>query len=145
MCPCYCRYWRAASETSALGGVVQPKRRCLAAYPVSAARKKRSRKSRIGHPDWVKLCVELNCAPNQNAFCYKWISNYWVEEWICREGKIFVFWFGAQFNSTLNFTQSGWLILFSPDLSFPANRWVKLPNTLFGCRTPPSADVSLRL
>ena len=25
---------------------------------------------RIGHPDWVKLCVELNCAPNQNTFCY---------------------------------------------------------------------------
>ena len=26
--------------------------------------------NRIGHPDWVKLCVELNCAPNQNTFCY---------------------------------------------------------------------------
>ena len=22
--------------------------------------------NRIGHSDWVKLCVELNCAPNQN-------------------------------------------------------------------------------
>ena len=30
----------------------------------------------------------------------------------------FVFWFGAQFNSTHNFTQSGWPILFIPDL-FP--------------------------
>ena len=27
-------------------------------------------RNRIGHPDWVKLCVELNCAPNQNTFCY---------------------------------------------------------------------------
>ena len=26
---------------------------------------------RISHPDWVKLCVELNCAPNQNTFCYR--------------------------------------------------------------------------
>ena len=26
--------------------------------------------NRISHPDWVKLCVELNCAPNQNTFCY---------------------------------------------------------------------------
>ena len=23
--------------------------------------------NRISHPDWVKLCVELNCAPNQNT------------------------------------------------------------------------------
>ena len=37
----------------------------------------------------------------------------------------FVFWFGTQFNSTLNFTQSGWLILFSPDLSLRATgNWV---------------------
>ena len=35
-----------------------------------------------------------------------------------REEENLVFWFGAQFNSTLNFTQSGWLILFSPDLHF---------------------------
>ena len=70
MCPCCCCYWRTASETSALDGVVQPKRLCLAAYPISAARKRRSGMNRIGHPDWVKLCVELNCAPNQNTFCY---------------------------------------------------------------------------
>ena len=25
-----------------------------------------SRLNMIGHPDWVKFCVELNCAPNQN-------------------------------------------------------------------------------
>ena len=38
--------------------------------------------------------------------------------WICREEENLVFCFGALFNSTLNFTQSGWLILFSPDLHF---------------------------
>ena len=27
----------------------------------------RSGLNRIGHPDWVKLCVELNCVPNQNT------------------------------------------------------------------------------
>ena len=27
----------------------------------------RSGLNRIGHPDWVKLSVELNCAPNQNT------------------------------------------------------------------------------
>ena len=37
---------------------------------------------------------------------------------LCREEKNLVFCFGAQFNSTLNFTQSGWHILFSPDLHF---------------------------
>ena len=42
---------------------------------------------------------------------------------LCSGREIFVFWFGAQFNSTLNFTQSEWPILFSPDLHFrPANR-----------------------
>ena len=55
-----------------------------------------------------------------------------VREWklfiICREGKNFVFWFGAQFNSTLNFTQSGWLILFSPELHFR-------PPNLVSCQT----------
>ena len=50
---------------------------------------------------------------------------------LVEEGKKFVFWFGAQFDSTLYFTQSGWTILFTPDLLFPGNRLVKLPNTLF--------------
>ena len=27
--------------------------------------------NRIGNSDWVKLCVELNCAPNQNTICYR--------------------------------------------------------------------------
>ena len=70
VCPCCCCYWRVASETSALGGVVHPKRLCLAAYSISAARERRSGLNGRGHPDWVKLCVELNCAPNQNTFCY---------------------------------------------------------------------------
>ena len=48
----------------------------------------------------------------------------------CRERKNFVFWFGAQFNSTLNFTQSGWRILFIPDLHFRSTKLGKLPNTL---------------
>ena len=38
--------------------------------------------------------------------------------WTCWEEENLVFWFGTQFNSTLNFTQSEWLILFSPDLHF---------------------------
>ena len=75
MCPCCCCcYIRATSEMSALGGVVQLKRMCLAAYPIFAARERRSGLNRIGHPDWVKLSVELNCAPNQNmkfSFHYK--------------------------------------------------------------------------
>ena len=31
--------------------------------------------NRISHPDWVKLRVELNYAPNKNSFCYK-SSNF---------------------------------------------------------------------
>ena len=43
-------------------------------------------------------------------------NTFWVNG--CREEENLVFWFSAQFNSTLNFTQLGWLILFSPDLHF---------------------------
>ena len=86
--------------------------------------------------------------------------------WTCGEEKKFVFWFGAQFNSTLNFTQSGWLILFIPDLHFrPSNLvscqtqslWLENADQcrrhtgrssiamLFGWTMPPSADTSLWL
>ena len=62
---------------------------------------------------------------------------------VCREGENFVFWFGAQFNSTLNFTQSGWLILFTPDLHFrPPNR-VSCQTQSLWLETPTSADVTL--
>ena len=46
----------------------------------------------------------------------------------CREEENLVFWFGAQFISTLNFNQSGWLIQFSPDLHFR-------PPKLVSCQT----------
>ena len=64
---------------------------------------------------------------------------------IIAEG-IFVFWFGAQLNSTHNFTQSGWLILFNQDLLSGQQKLDKLPNTVFfGWTTPSSADASLAL
>ena len=88
MCPCYCCcYLRATSETSALGGIVQLKRLCSAAYPISAARERRSGLNRIGHPDWVKLCVKLNCAPNQTAFYYK------VNDYSSKSNNLFIFCF----------------------------------------------------
>ena len=43
---------------------------------------------------------------------------------------IFVFWFGVLFNSTHNFTQSGWLSLFNPDLLSGQQKLGKLPNTV---------------
>ena len=50
-------------------------------------------------------------------------SNFIIIIIIVAEGN-FVFWFGAQFNSMHNFTQSGWPILFS-QTSFPGCRnWV---------------------
>ena len=72
---------------SALGGIVQLKSIAIVERPVwrlhwsafssqrecvwqlnqSVSRKWRSGLNRIGHPDWVKLSVELNCAPNQNT------------------------------------------------------------------------------
>ena len=56
---------------------------------------------------------------------------------IVEKRKNLVFCFGTQFNSTLNFTQSGWLIPFSPDLLFRlANGWAA-KHTLFSLRRRP--------
>ena len=58
-----------------------------------------------------------------NCF-YTCCSNLRSFEWEFVTEENFVFWFGAQINSTHNFTQSGWLILFILD-SFPGSRnWV---------------------
>ena len=48
----------------------------------------------------------------------------------CSGREISYFSLACKFNSTLNFTQSGWPILFNPDLSFPASKLGKLPNPL---------------
>ena len=40
---------------------------CVWQLNQSVSRKWRSGLNRIGHPDWVKLSVELNCVPNQNT------------------------------------------------------------------------------
>ena len=61
----------------------------------------------------------------------------------CREGKNLVFCFGAQFNSTLNFTQSGWLILFSPDLHFWLAKWVSGQTQALRRETVTRTDVPL--
>ena len=72
---------------SALGGVVQLKSITIAEWPVGrlhwsafssqrgcvwqltrfSGRKWKSGLNMIGHPDWVKLSVESNCAPSQNT------------------------------------------------------------------------------
>ena len=72
---------------SALGGIIQLKsiaieerpmwrlhwsafssqRECVWQLTRFSGRKWKSGLNRIGHPDWVKLSVELNCAPNQNT------------------------------------------------------------------------------
>ena len=58
-------------------------------------------------PSLTILCIEYQVH-------YTWNSG----ANLCREEENLVFWFGAQFISTLNFNQSGWLILFSLDLHF---------------------------
>ena len=62
---------------------------------------------------------------------------------MCREEENLVFWFGAQFNSTLNFTQSGWLILFSPDLHFRLAKRVSGQTHSLWLETATRTDVPL--
>ena len=82
------------------------------------------------------------------------------------KGKFSYFGLARKFNSTLNFTQSGWLILFSPDLHFRPPYRVSYQTQFFWledadqCRRhtgrssiamffswtmPPSAGISLQL
>ena len=61
----------------------------------------------------------------------------------CREEENLVFCFGAEFNSTLNFTQSGWLILFSPDLHFRLAKRISGQNLSLQCETATRTDVPL--
>ena len=55
-----------ADETSALNEVVQPKR-VFDGFPQLLLPRKVFGMNRISHPDWVKLCAELNYAPNKNT------------------------------------------------------------------------------
>ena len=71
MCPCCCCYWRNGQLDVCTGRCCSAKETVFGSLPNFCCPEKRSGMNRIGHPDWVKLCVELNCAPNQNAFCYK--------------------------------------------------------------------------
>ena len=80
----------------------------------------------------VLKCLEY---PSKHAKLHKGVDyivylRYCIDfNSIVVEGN-FVFCFGAQFNSTHNFTQSGWPILFTPDL-FPGQQKLgKLPNTV---------------
>ena len=61
----------------------------------------------------------------------------------CREEENLVFCFGALFNSTLNFTQSGRHILFSPDLHFRLAKWVSGQTHSLQLETATRTDVSL--
>ena len=62
---------------------------------------------------------------------------------LCREEENLIFCFGALFNSTLNFTQSGWLIPFSPDLHFRLAKRVSGLTPSLRLETATRTDVSL--
>ena len=55
--PVWCLHWSAFSS----------QRECVWQLTRFGGRKWRSGLNRISHPDWVKLSVKLNCAPNQNT------------------------------------------------------------------------------
>ena len=63
---CCCCYWRAdgrrlyKTELFCQNG-------CLTVFPNYCSPERWFGLNRISHPDWVKLCVELNYAPSQNT------------------------------------------------------------------------------
>ena len=68
---------------------------------------------------------------------------YYFQIWNCREEENLVFWFGAQFISTLNFNQSGWLILFSPDFHFRPPKLISRQTQSLWLGTQTRTDVPL--
>ena len=82
-CCCYfkaavrCLHWTALYSQSIATGerpmgrlhwsAFSSQRDCVWQLIRFASPKWRSELNRIGHPDWVKLSVELNCVPNQNT------------------------------------------------------------------------------
>ena len=68
----------------------------------------------------VTLVALLFLFPSLTILCieYQVLHTWNSGANLCREEENLIFCFGALFNSTLNFTQSGWLIPFSPDLHF---------------------------
>ena len=66
MVPCCCCYWstddRRLYRTKSFC-----KKAVFGSFPNFCSLESRSRLNRISHPDWVKLCVDLNYAPNQNT------------------------------------------------------------------------------
>ena len=63
---CCCCYSRAAVRRLHWAALYS-QRDCVWQLTRFGGRKWRSGMNRIRHPDWVKLSVELNCAPNQNT------------------------------------------------------------------------------
>ena len=64
VCPCRC-YSTAVRRLQ--WAAFSSQKECVWQLNQSVCRKWRSRLNRIGHPDWMKSSVELNCAPNQNT------------------------------------------------------------------------------
>ena len=83
-------------------------------------------------PSLTILCIEYQVLHTWNSG-----AN------LCREEENLIFCFGALFNSTLNFTQSGWHILFSLDLHFRPAKRVSGQNHSLRPETATRTDVSL--
>ena len=75
MVPCCCCsycYWRADGRRLYRTKLFC-QRECLTVFPSYCCPERWLGMNRISHPDWVKLCIELNYAPNKNTkilFCY---------------------------------------------------------------------------
>ena len=86
MCPCCCCYLRAGRWDVCTELSRSVKRGCVWQLPQFLLPGKESRVNRISHPEWVKLYVELNYAPNQNTKIPSatYVSNVsiWINEFI---------------------------------------------------------------
>ena len=86
-------------------------------------------------------------APKANPIFHAANKNLFIKIYFdlrhCREEENLLFCFGALFNSTLNFTQSGWHIPFSPDLHFRLAKRVSSQNHSLRLETATRTDGSL--
>ena len=113
VCPCCCCCYSRAAVRCLHWAAFSSQRGCVWQLTQFGGWKWRSGLNRISHPDWVKLSVELNCAPNQNTKFFPSLHIFTF--------KFFVFfnnflhtnvWFQVFLSNTNNSNTVVWLQIF---------------------------------
>ena len=95
-------------------------------------------------PQFVHMSMQLHCGMKAHVnFNGSVLKPIFIDNEVVEKRKILYFGLAHKFISTLNFTQSGWLILFSPDLHFRLAKWESGQTHSLWLETATRTDVRL--